>query len=132
MRPLSRRSAGFSLIEILIALAVLAVGLVGVFSLFAAATATHRRGVDHTTVSLLASAALSEARAALAADRDPEDVTDEKLPGFPDGYVYDIAWEEIGNDRLEYRVTITVKWQRGGEPRSETFETVLLRQKKVD
>lgn len=127
-----RRPRGFSLVEILIALAILAVGLVSVFALFGAATMTHRRGVDHTNVGLLSLAALAEAKEALTGDGAPVDVTDQKVPGFPDGYSYDIEYEAIGDGRLEYKVLITVKWQRAGDPRTEVFETVLLRQRKVE
>ncbi len=127
-----RRPRGFSLVEILIALAILAVGMVSVFALFGAATITHRRGVDHTNVGLLALAALSEAKEALTGDGTPVDVADQKLPGFPDAYTYDIEYEPLGDDRLEYKVVVTVKFQRGGEPHTEVFETVLLRQRKVE
>lgn len=127
-----RRPHGFSLIEILIALAILAVGLVSVFALFGAATMTHHRGVDHTTVGLLALSALAEAKEALSGDSPPADVEGQKLPGFPDYYSYDIKYEPIGTGRLEYKVVVTVKWQRGGDPKSEVFETILLRQRKVD
>ncbi len=127
-----RRNRGFSLIEILIALAILAVGLVSVFSLFAAATSTHRRGVDHTTTSLLALAALAEAKEALQGDRSPADLEGKSLPGFPEGYTYDITFEPIGDARIEYKVTVKVKRQRGGEPQVEEFETVLVRQRKVE
>lgn len=127
-----RRDRGFSLIEILIALGILAVGLVSVFALFGAATATHRRGVDHTTTSLLALAALAEAKEALQGDNSPADIEGKSVPGFPDGYTYDISFEPIGNAQIEYKVTVTVKRQRGGEPQSEVFETVLVRQRKVE
>lgn len=126
------RRRGFSLVEILIALGILAVGLVSVFALFGAATMTHRRGVDHTTVGLLSLAALSEAKGALAGDDPPADVTNAKLSGFPESYAYDIEYEPLDDARQEYKVVVTVRWQRGGEPREEKFETVLLRQRKVE
>jgi prepilin-type N-terminal cleavage/methylation domain-containing protein len=52
-RPRSARR-GFTLIEILIALAILVIGMVGVMAAFASAIELHKRGVDQTSAALLA------------------------------------------------------------------------------
>jgi prepilin-type N-terminal cleavage/methylation domain-containing protein len=56
-RPERARRA-FTLIEILIALAIMVIGVVGVMALFASAIDLHKRGVDQTTAAMIASSAL--------------------------------------------------------------------------
>lgn len=55
--------AGFALIEILMAMAILVIGMVGVMALYAVAVDAHRQAMDNAGVSLLAQNLLSEVTA---------------------------------------------------------------------
>lgn len=83
MKPKSRRSGGFTLIEILLALIILMVGIAGVLSLFPVGIKNVRDSVEDTTASNLAqslNAAMTEAMRRPAAGMVT--VTHD---GFPDG-----------------------------------------------
>ena len=138
-RPCLRRS-GFTLIECLAALTVLMIGLVSIFSLFLAGTATHKKGVDQTTAGVFAQKVLAELQARFTDEYVKElakktgsvrstkftvkDVTD---PEFPGPYRYDLALAAFDNRRDTFAATLTVKWLEGGVQQSAVFETVLLR-----
>ena len=64
--------AGFTLLEILIALGIMAFGIATVIGLFAAATATHQRAMDNQTAALLAESVVADWEAALTLDFDVE------------------------------------------------------------
>lgn len=115
---------GFSLLEILMALAVLAIGMVGVFALFGIATTNHRRATDQVGVGVVAQRALAEAQTRFAAG----DTSSAKGLGFPEypGFRYDLDAEPLPGPLTRYAVKITVTWQFRGRPTTEVFETVLL------
>ncbi len=117
---------GFTLIEILIALMVLAVGLVGVFALFGLATATHRRGVDAQTVADLATTVFAEIEREFARE-EPQDFSNRKHPQFSQGFVYGAQFVQLGvAGGQTYLVRLTIGWQTRGKRHSETFERVMF------
>jgi prepilin-type N-terminal cleavage/methylation domain-containing protein len=61
---------GFTLVEILIALGVLAFGLVAVLGLMAAATTTHKKAVDRVNAALLADSIMADIDSALTVGFD--------------------------------------------------------------
>lgn len=115
---------GFSLLEILIALMIFAVGIVSVVALLGAATSTHARGVDAYHVSHLASTVLAELERT-----GPQTVFNQQHPAFPPNYTYDVETEEIPQTNGLMLVKVRVKWQRGGRKNSEEFVTTMLRQR---
>ncbi len=122
-RKLDPRS-GFSLVEILMALAVLAIGLAGIFSLFGIATTTHRRATDQSTVGLIAQRARAEVQARFTAGQAGA-VTAQTFPEFP-GYTYDVETQDLGGVLPSYAVKIVVKWKFRGRETQEVFETVMI------
>ena len=121
---LRRRTAGYSLMEILVALGVLAIGLAGVFSLFGIATTTQRRAADQANAALVAARAFAEVQARFSAG-DPQAVKDQSFPEFP-GYRYDVEAIAVAATLPEYAVKVTVKWKFRGKDAQEVFETVML------
>lgn len=63
-----RRRRGFSLVETVLALFVVAIGIIGIFALFPAGLTASRDAMDDSRISLLAEAILSDVRAELARD----------------------------------------------------------------
>ena len=56
-------NAGFSLIEVMVALTILAVGIIGIMQLFPAALDQSREAAERTTVSALANTELGRVKA---------------------------------------------------------------------
>jgi len=65
-------SGGFTLMEILIAIGILAIGMMGVLSMLSAGTVTHRRARDQATTSLLAASLMSDFQADLVVTTSPQ------------------------------------------------------------
>lgn len=71
-RPAER---AFSLLEILIAIAILVIGMVGVLAAFTAAMNLHKWGMDQTSAALLAQTLLDEAQAAALEGKTAAEIT---------------------------------------------------------
>lgn len=127
-----RRSAGFSLLEILIAMAVLSLGAASILALFAAAASTHRRAVDRTHAALMAERVFSEARMLYTPGKLVEDLERELAVSFPPdagAYTYEALFfhpTEPGWTEDELVLGVTVRWRQSGAARAERFQTVLL------
>ncbi len=78
--PDSKTNKGFTLIEVLIAMAIIAVGLISLVSLFPVGLRSSRLAGDFTTASFIAQQALDSIRAA-AQVYDPADLVDEDGDG---------------------------------------------------
>ena len=138
------RGRGFSLIEILIAMAVLVIGMVGVLAVFSSAVGLHKRGVDQTSAALLAETILEGAQAFALEGQTADQIstrgggryvfrTSENYPG----YQYKMICTELGE--REYKLVVEVRLrpqkERRETPSSDTeqsdesvrFETILLR-----
>ena len=139
----ARARRAFTLIEVLIAFAILAIGMVGVMAAFASAIDLHKRGVDQTSAAMLADTIL-ETKQAQALEGATADEMSTKSGGQ---YVFakplsDLPYEckiictEL-NER-EYKVITEIRvrptyTRRAGatdaEQETDTvrFETLLLR-----
>jgi prepilin-type N-terminal cleavage/methylation domain-containing protein len=155
---MTRRSAderGFTLVEVMIALGIMALGITAVIGVFTMATGAHRRAVDETSAAILAESAVAEVRGALTAAFDagglevlsggPGAVTsgladvpppvlawkrEARDPAFP-GYAYDVLLTPIdaakpANADL-FHVEVRVRWLATGKVRGETYHTAILR-----
>ena len=134
---------GFTLIEILIALAILVIGMVGVMAVFAAAVDLHKRGVDQTSAALVAETIL-EVNQALALEGKTSDELSTREGGryvfkrstsYP-AYECKIICTDLSE--REYKMVVEVRMRPKNpreKPSSDTemeaenvrFETVLLR-----
>ena len=127
----SRGAAAFTLVEVLVAIGVLAIGAVAAMSLFAAAAATHKRAVDRVNSAYLAEhvVALTEVRLKGDADLADLEVQGGKVEEYP-GYEYDVTLEDLEGDGgygLEVLVEVTIRWNTKGRQGEEKYTTILLR-----
>ncbi len=126
---LSTSLSGFTLMEVLIALMILAVGLASVFALLGTGAQSHRRGVRDAVVSAYAQTILAELESGVhPAIVAFQSVKDQTHPGFPSFYKYDLEFKKTLdlNDNLMVAV-LTIKWPYGNKFDSVKFETVLLK-----
>ncbi len=141
-----RKSArGFTLVEVLIALAIMAVGITAAIGLFTAATAMHKRALDQTTAALLADAAIAEARGAMTLGFDARALeavrppTDPPVlyfrkgaanPSYP-GYVFDLLLTPIGTSDPDeadaFHAEVRVRWKSTNIVRVQEFHAVVAR-----
>jgi prepilin-type N-terminal cleavage/methylation domain-containing protein len=144
---------GFTLIEILMALTILLVGIVGVYAIFAVGLINHKRAVDNTTAGILAGSLFDD----IAANYDvyyfdrnrngrPDKSEDGNRNGIDDwfeptsngrlplpiphrrGYRYEIRYERGAEVPNELFVTVRIFWEGQGTERAETFtRTVFIK-----
>jgi prepilin-type N-terminal cleavage/methylation domain-containing protein len=143
---LTARRAGFSLLEVLIAMFVLSIGAASVLALFAAAASTHRRALDRTHAALVAERILAEIQGRYTPGKSAEELREELVKELP-AQVGDYAWEAFvfhpagessprrGRDESDRRAEweeqelfarVLVRWKQSGQARAMTFQTVLL------
>ena len=134
---------GFSLIEVLIAMAILAIGMVGVVSWLTAAVDLHKRGVDQTSAALLADTILELKQSEALAGFSPDELSTRNEEGeyfFKRSDIYR-AYEckiicTALNDR-EYKMILEVRTrplvareEAASDTKEESgnvrFETILL------
>lgn len=135
-----RSSAGFTLIEVVLAMGVLVLGLSSLLGLFTFGAALSRqaglRAGSATTVDAVL-VDLENRLFPLLPDGtvgEPEAILDREVPGAP-GVVYNaVASPNLdgpvnrAGDPLEYRVDVTFAWTTQGVARNSTFTTLLLRE----
>lgn len=124
-------SGGFTLLEILVALALLSIAMVTVFELFSANLKGIAASEDYVEASLRAESAMREI---LDDDELKEsswgDTTD-------DGYTMDVVIAPTSRERTEnlqvelLEVTLTLHWVKGTKNRQLTLKTIKLVPKKV-
>jgi type II secretory pathway pseudopilin PulG len=142
IRKLRGRGA-FTLIEVLIAFAILAIGMVGVIAALASAVDLHKRGVDQTSAAMLADTILEYKQAQAMEGVSAEEMSTraggqyvfvQPLPDLP--YECKAICTEL-NER-EYQLIVEIRLRplvarREGatdlDPETDTvrFETLLLR-----
>ena len=86
-----RRADGFTLLEIMMAIGVLALGMLGVLMMFVVATETHRRAVHASQTAQMAEALLAELQSEMFFEPDGKTI---KLPVY-DPDAHPPAWGDI-------------------------------------
>ena len=133
---------GFSLVEILIAMAILAIGMVGVIAGLTAAVDLHKRGIDQTSAALLAETILELKQSEALVGLTPDELSTleggsyvfERSGIYP-AYECKVICTPL-NER-EHKMIVEVRVHRApspGSPASDTereggnvrFETILL------
>ena len=127
------RQAGFSLLEIIVALGILAFGIASAIALFAAATAAHKRAIDRTHAAAIAEQAFADIESALARGVDPEAIVEspplsEIQRNFP-GYDVTVAFFAVDGSTAEDEllIEVTVNWKFRGSDRAEVFRQLIVR-----
>ncbi|MGQ9523389.1 MAG: type IV pilus modification PilV family protein [Armatimonadota bacterium] len=117
-----RRPAGFTLLEMLVAMVLLTVGITGTMGALSGILQGARLADDYTTASLLAQSRLTELEQVDGlVEGTAEGDFGEDYPGW--------RWEqEVIQAESEglLQVTVTVIWQRGAEERTYTVTTYRL------
>lgn len=124
-----RSQAGFTLLEILVALAVFVVAVSSVMSLLLVAASSHKKAVDNTRVGMLAESVLADLEAQLKLGKGLLRKTENAVHPDHPGLKYDVFADAIDDVLVEVR--IVVKWRREGVDREHAFETVLIGQVRV-
>lgn len=131
------REGGFSLMEVVVALAIMTLGITSVLALFTSATAAHRRAIHQTQASELAEWALADIESALIRGVEP-DVIRENPPleamqrDWP-GYRIEVEMlniaGETGSD--EILVEVGVIWQSRGRDSRLDFQQIVVRRTQI-
>ncbi len=116
----SKREAGFSFIELMIAMAILAMGMLAAVSMHLGSTRNNTKGNIYTQANMLAKSQLETLKnqdvlllSAGGPYQDPNNPVD--ADGRPGG-IYSRSWtiDTLGTDAR--RITVTVQWSRQGRP----------------
>lgn len=131
-RTAPRADSGFSLLEVMVALTVLAVGIIAVMRLFPASLQQSRIAAERTTVSSLANTELGRVKAGGVGNQLSEWAIDNALKTLnasEKAYALYDSWrssvQRVGGDVDLFRVTFSVQMFDG---RQETFVTYVTRQ----
>jgi Tfp pilus assembly protein PilV len=130
-----RSRRGFSLLEVVVAMGVLAMGIGGVMALFVAAAAAHQQAVTETTAAVIADSVIAEQRAAFDRNRygaGPVEVREQPVPGY-ELYTVSVLPTVLAREPETGRVVhvyleVTVHYQLRGAKRSVTYRTILFRE----
>jgi prepilin-type N-terminal cleavage/methylation domain-containing protein len=125
-RRTPRAARGFTLVELLVAIGILAMAAGGVIAVFAAATRSYVRGIDGTEAALIASSLVAEARTAFWERDCLKDASDMKVPGKP-RYTYDLTYYELDRAGDEVLMRVRVRWSERGRETHLDFDTILFR-----
>lgn len=109
---------GFTLIEIVISMAILAIGLVGILSLFPVGFDSARRSMNLTQASLYAQEKLAE----IKTDGFPE-VNTTKGDFADPNYKWELVVSDEAPAGYLRKVELTVKWNYKNKPHQEVFTT---------
>jgi type II secretion system protein I len=124
-------SGGFTLLEILVAMAVMSIALVAVFELFSADLRGLAASDDYV-------AAVIKAEAKMREILDEENLTEKSWQETSDdGFAFAATIKKTAEDRTEnlpvnlLEINLTVKWTRGQKDRSFMLKTMKLVTKQI-
>lgn len=123
-------NGGFSLLEIMVALTILAVGLIAVMQLFPTSLQQSRVAAERTTVASLANTELGRVKAGGVGNQLSSWAVDNALRSLTDSeraYALYDSWrssvQRVGGNVDLYRVTFSVEMYDGREERFVTYVT---------
>ncbi len=123
-KPVDSRMAGFSLIEILVAMVILVAGMVSVLALFTTGVSIHKSAIDGTHSALIAESSFALIRARFAEGKIAS-IPRATHPDYP-GYDVQIDISEVdGMVGGEVLVKVSVFWRKGTGEGSEVFTALL-------
>jgi len=125
-----KQNSGFSLLEVIVALTILAVGIIAVLQLFPQALRQSRIASERTTVASLAQTELGRVRAGGAGGSLEDWAAQNALKQLTDAeraYALYDSWRSsvvrVGGDVDLYRVTFNVRMFDGQEEKFVTYVT---------
>ncbi|MEE2890244.1 MAG: prepilin-type N-terminal cleavage/methylation domain-containing protein [Planctomycetota bacterium] len=131
------KDAGFTLLEVIIALGIMTVGMTVAISLFTAATAAHRRAVDRVRAIEVSEQVFASLEGAI---RDGATVTDliarppwsDSLGRWP-GVAVEVRYGTIPKEQYidELMVEVHVQWISRGLDAEEVFQQIVARTRSV-
>ena len=126
-------AAGFTILEVVLAMGILAVGTTVVLSLLTFGAVLSKSAALATASATAIDAVvadLEEQLFPLAEDGtvgEPAAIVERPVPGAP-GVVYSASASPNPERPLEYRVDVELSWNTGGVRRAHSFRTILLRE----
>lgn len=131
---------GFTIIEVLVALAILVFGMTAILGMLTFGAGLTRTALLRTSAAAASQAVVADLEETLfppnaagsGADAEgeagaPVEVKDRVLPSMPD-VVYSARAEENPARPLEYRVDVEMSWKAAGVRRATSFSTILVRE----
>ncbi|HRU52423.1 MAG: prepilin-type N-terminal cleavage/methylation domain-containing protein [Planctomycetes bacterium] len=123
---MNKQQQGFTLIEVLIAMAIFLVGSAGLWGLIATSINTHREAIDEQKIAFLAESIVAELRGVdIVVGRDIKNIVNAKSKNYPD-YTYDVQFTNMENNTV--LVQLQIHCIRYGKKQSYDFKTVVCRQ----
>ena len=122
-------SRGFTLLEIIISMAILVLGLSAILPLFAVGTTSHKRGIDQTMVSLIAPHITARLQERLYEIKPPP-LVNQEYADVGRTYKYDATFSPLDPADpapMAFIVKVSVRWSENAAIHSESFSTILLR-----
>ena len=130
---------GMTLIEILMAFAILVAGLTGIFALLLTGMHSHQRAVNETDASILAASVLADTRGEFFNDKEVRTDGKDTFKPCKDNPMYSYNRTIIALDTRkgaegivdrEYFVRVEVRWSERGENKSLNVDTIMFRDRK--
>jgi prepilin-type N-terminal cleavage/methylation domain-containing protein len=136
----SARRGGFTLLEVMLAMALLTLGMTSILGLLTFGAALTRTAALRTTSASAVTAVIADLEEHLfplepdGSVGEPQPITSRAVPAAP-GVVYSASATAnpdgpltAAGTPLEYRVDIELAWEAGGVERKRKYTTLLLRQ----
>lgn len=131
-RARPKKCGGFTIIEVLVALAILLFGMTAILGLLTFGAGLSRTALLRTSAASISEAVVADLEETLfpLVDGDagePIEIKERRVQGFAD-LIYSARALANPKRPLEYRVDIEMSWQSGGVRRERRIQTLLLRE----
>jgi hypothetical protein len=128
----SRRRAGFTILEVLLAMGILLFGMTAILGLLTFGAALSRTAHLRTSSAAAAEAVVADLEETLFPIQDgepgePRPIKDRVLEG-QEQIVYSAVARPNPAQPIEYRVDVDMTWKSAGVQREKRFTTILLRE----
>ncbi len=138
---------GMTLIEVMLAFAILTAGLLSIFAMLQTGLKSHQRAIQETEAAFAAASILAELRSEFACGRVPSFGKNDyrRCEDYP-GYQYtaqivpmqpkrlEPEWRELMRTagELEYFVRVEVRWAERGDKKSLNIQTIMARRDEIN